>query len=840
MTRRMQRVPSWLAFGVAGCACSAAFAQSTVPAADRSDLILEEIVVTGTTASNRTKLESSVAITTVDSDKLTRIAPASLADSLHQVPGLWVEDSGGEVSNNVAPRGLSGGAAFSFISLQEDGLPVLYDGELVDVLLRQDVTIERFEAIRGGTSAILSTNGPASIINFITRRGSDQPEGIIKATIASYNSMRGDFFYGGPLAENWRVGFGGYYRNGDGVRDIGMTADHGGQVRLNLTRDFDGGYLSFGVKHIDDHNTFYLPIPLTNEGNPKGVPGVDPNYGTLDGPDVSNIVHHTAGGDIVTSLNEGFATKGTTFGVDFLHDLGNNWTVRSNGRLTQYDVAPNSVFNGPNSWLVTAANRTDPARSADVADMLARFAPQGAVRAGLAYVDTGELISNPGALNGNGFVTDSVAETRYRSVEHFVEQLSFSHETDRNSFSTGMLYVAQTLNRDADYGGRIVTELRDRPRRLDIVALDGSDNVVGYLTDKGLLRNGYFYENHNGDMRSYSLYANDEFHVNEQLRVDAGVRHERVNYHVRDEQTLVAGDTAPGSTLVGGTPIVGALNDDGTDKDNVIANNYLRRAGTGNFISAENSYDETAWTLGFNYRFGERIAMYGRYADGFQTPTLFSADNITDTGTSRLRFSELGARYVSPWFVTSLTLFHTQFDNLSFGETDQATGNFRQVFVETLSTGLEWELTVNLGSLFSIEGVGVIQDATIDGIDPNAVESAQNGNQVLRTPNIQVRLTPTVHLPFGDVFVVYSHIGKRYADFENQLALPAYQVLDLGAEIPLGEQMLVNLKVNNLTNEIGLTEGNPRSGFNQSANENFYYARPILGRHGTLSFTYRF
>ena len=345
--------------------------------------------------------------------------------------------------------------------------------------------------------------------------------------------------------------------------------------------------------------------------------------------------------------------------------------------------------------------------------MLTRFAPQGAVRAGLAYVDTGELITDPSGLNGNGFVTDSVAEVRSRSVEHFIEQLSLSHETDRNSFSAGMLYATQTLNHDFDYGGRIVTELRDRPRRLDIVALDANDNVVGYLTDNGLLRNGYFYESHSGDMRSYSLYVNDEFHLNDRLRLDAGVRHERVSYNVRDEERLVAGDNAPGSTLVGGTPIPGAFNDDGTDKDDVIANNYFRRAGTGNFISAENRYEETAWTAGFNYRLAERIAMYGRYADGFQTPTLFSADNITDTGVSRLRFSELGARYVSPRFVTSLTLFHTQFDNLSFGETDQATGNFRQVFVETLSTGLEWELTLNLGDLFSIEGVGVLQDATI-------------------------------------------------------------------------------------------------------------------------------
>jgi hypothetical protein len=46
--------------------------------------------------------------------------------------------------------------------------------------------------------------------------------------------------------------------------------------------------------------------------------------------------------------------------------------------------------------------------------------------------------------------------------------------------------------------------------------------------------------------------------------------------------------------------------------------------------------------------------------------------------------------------------------------------------------------------------------------------------------------------------------------------------------------------VNNLTNEIGLTEGNPRSGFNQSSNGSLFYARPILGRNATAALSYRF
>lgn len=796
---------------------------------------IQEVVVTGTTAKNRTKLESSVAITTLDSDKLVKLAPHSLADSLQQVPGLWVEASGGEVSNNVSPRGLSGGAAFQFISLQEDGLPVIYDGELVDVLLREDLTIKRFEAIRGGTSAILSTNGPAAIVNFISHKGTQKPQGEAKVTVGDYGFLRTEGVFSGPINEDWSYAAGGYYRRGKGVRPIGMTADHGGQFRLNLTRRLAAGELNLSAKYVNDHNTFYLPIPLTNPAKPRGVPGVDPHYGSLDGPDVARITNQTTNGTQTTDLKTGFHVLAKVLGADLQHDLGGDWSFRNSARYTRYDVAPHSVFNGPNSYLVRASNRLDPAQYADVAGLLSRFG--GTAR--LAYAGTGQLVDNPATLNGNGFTTDAVAETRFRSLSHFVDKLSLTKENENNSFTAGILFASQKLHEDSDYGARILTEVRDQPKRLDIVAVDANNKILGYLSDKGVLRNAFFYERHKGDMNSTSLLVNDEWKVNKNLRIDGGVRYEIARYDVQDEGVNAAGSEVPGTSLVGGTPIPGAFNPDGSDKDNIIANNYMRRAGTGEWTRKKKTIKESSYTAGFNYAFNDHIAAYGRYASGTNMPTLYSTDSFVD-GASRLSFTEAGVRYMSPMWTTSATLFHTKFDNLSFGETNQQTGDFRQVFVKTLSTGVELEGIFKPHKRFSLEYVATIQDATIDGIDPNAEEAKQNGNQVMRTPNTQVRLIPTLHFDFGDIFLVYSHIGKRFADFENSLALPKYHVLDLGAEFRIDKQWKLNLKVNNVTNEIGLTEGNPRSGFNQSSNGSLFYARPILGRHATLSLSYKF
>lgn len=806
--------------------------QPAVPAAEAP---IAQVVVTGTTARNRTKLESSVAITTVDQAKLEKLAPHSLADSLQQVPGLWVESSGGEVSNNVSPRGLSGGAAFQFISLQEDGLPVIYDGELVDVLMREDLTIKRFEAIRGGTSAILSTNGPAAIVNFISHKGSRKPEGALKVTIGDYGMVRTEGVYSGPLNEDWTYAAGGYYRKGKGVRPIGMTADHGGQFRFNATRRLERGELTLSAKYVNDHNTFYLPIPLTDPSKPRGVPGVDPHYGSLDGPDLAHVSNQTTNGRVATDLRTGFHVLAKVVGADLQHELGGDWSFRNNARYTRYEVAPHSVFNGPNSFLVRAGNRLDPAQFGDVAALLQRFGGT----AKLAYADTGKIIDDPSALNGNGFTTDAVAETRMRSLGHFVNKFSVTKEDERNSFTAGLLYARQRLFEDSDYGARLITEVRDQPRRLDIVAVDGSNNILGYLTDKGVLRNAYFYERHKGEMNSTSWFVNNEWKASSRLRLDAGVRYEIARYDVQDEDVLAAGEDLPGNSLTGGAIIPGALNPDGTDKDNIIANNTMRRAGQGTWTRKRKTVREASYTAGFNYTFSNHLAAYGRYASGSNMPTLYSTDSFVD-GASRLSFLEGGMRYLSPKWTTSATLFHTKFANLSFGETDQTTGAFRQVFVKTLSTGVELEGVYKPVPQFSLEYVATLQKATIEGIDPNAEEAKQNGNQVMRTPNKQVRLIPTAHFGIADVFLVYSYVGKRFADFENTLALPAYHVIDLGAEVRLGKAWKLNLKVNNVSNEIGLTEGNPRSGFNQSSNGSLFYARPILGRNATLALSYRF
>ena len=123
------------------------------------DLIgLDEIVVTGT-ANPKSKLESSIAISSISPGQIQTSGARSTADLYKTLPGVFVNASGGEGNANIEVRGNPNNGGGKFVQVQEDGLPVLPFSDLmfgnVDMFTRVDGTIERVE--RGHTVAVERT-----------------------------------------------------------------------------------------------------------------------------------------------------------------------------------------------------------------------------------------------------------------------------------------------------------------------------------------------------------------------------------------------------------------------------------------------------------------------------------------------------------------------------------------------------------------------------------------------------------------------------------------------------------------------------------------------------------
>ena len=118
-----------------------------------------------------------------------------------------------------------------------------------------------------------------------------------------------------------------------------------------------------------------------------------------------------------------------------------------------------------------------------------------------------------------------------------------------------------------------------------------------------------------------------------------------------------------------------------------------------------------------------------------------------------------------------------------------------------------------------------------------------NGNQVERIPEVVGSVTPLLNLDVLQrptrIYLTVYHQGRRFVDAANSTALPAYTTLDAGVICNLSTSLRLQLIGTNLTNTIGLTEGNPRvDTLSGQGTPTAIYARPIFGRLFRASLTY--
>jgi outer membrane receptor protein involved in Fe transport len=169
------------------------------------------------------------------------------------------------------------------------------------------------------------------------------------------------------------------------------------------------------------------------------------------------------------------------------------------------------------------------------------------------------------------------------------------------------------------------------------------------------------------------------------------------------------------------------------------------------------------------------------------------------------------------------------------------------VYGDTKTVGVEVEGTWRPVRWFDVHANYTYQDARFSNFaytssTGQAVDYSDN--RLLRVPENQVRITPGFNLLDGRARLEgdFSYYGKRYADVANQISLPSYKTVDLNARFDATDKLSFNLYVNNLFDEIGLTEGNPRAGTieNEEVGKAVYIARSIFGRSLRGAVTFRF
>lgn len=799
---------------VAALASGAAFAQDNTGKNTQDPAnSLEEVVVTGSaSAGGVKKIDASYSITTASQQQILDAAPSSTADLLKIVPGVWAEASGGSTGANIYVRGFPGTGDAPYVTMELDGSPLYPSATLSflenSTLFRIDDTVQRVEVLRGGPSPIFSNGQPGITVNFIQKTGMETPEGegSGRLTAGTDSFYRVDGHYGGQVGENWYLSVGGFYRRGDGVHDTQYPANDGGQVSLNLTRAFDGGTFSLYGRRLDDRNAFFTAMPLVAKGGDDvgRFPGFDAGSDTLYGNDLRHLNFQVSPGatpgTISRDVADGRGTDISLFGstLDLRRD---GWSFSNRAQFVNGDTPTVALFTGTNptslgayiNSAVTSANGN-----------AAIVGAGGQATGGTAtYANGGQAITDLDrqVIEAGMWVVD-------KHIRSFTDEARFGVELfPGNTLTVGTYFASYSAEDHWYLGNNMLMTVENNARLID-VALDNG----AIVSQRGFSGAPFFALNADWDGRNSAAFVSDEWETGA-WRFDAGVRFER--------------------KTVDGT-IENASNRDLDNNPLTVFNNNASVAnGTYRYVDYED--DDVSWTAGANYTINDHASMFARVNSGVLFP---SFDDLRDgnTQTQTVDQYELGFKAEDRLYSLYLTAFANRFDGVPYQQFDQNGNNIVSIG-GAKAHGIEFEAALRPVDNLELAVTGNWTDAEYKDY------GQYTGNRVQRQPKFQYRFTPRYTIPtgWGDVklFGTYTHVGDRVGDLANAQPLPSYYTIDVGAEANVGEHWNFRFTGTNITNQIGLTEGNARIQ-GSSVTGNVFLGRAIFARSYMFSAAYYF
>jgi len=590
------------------------------------------------------------------------------------------------------------------------------------------------------------------------------------------------------------------------------------------------------ASRLDDRTIFYLPIPLADPRNPARSLShlLDPLTGTLTSNDIRNVRIRTldgtpGGASVNEDLSDGIHPRVSVIGASIEQRFGAGWTLADKVRHTEGSVKFNALFS------VTAPQDAAAFQAAQLSRAQAGFGPavtrlayvlanaRGAGGARIAFDPAG---TDNLVLQGGWWSVD----TKFSNVMNdFRLTKALSGIGPGSHALTGGLYFSDYTFKQSRLFNSMLLEMRNRPRALDLIALDNAGNTLGSVTENGFLD----YGNNSDpggkvDGRLRALYVADEWRLTERLRLDAGVRH---------QDTRQSGYAMRRTTQNLGNP--STLADDAV-------------GGPSGSVDARREHlTGTAWTVGANQDIWPSLGAFARYTSSFRTPALadiYTGATQAPAVNSRVRQAEIGTKHRLPDGSAYVTAFWNRFDPLRDSAlTAQAGGQVVTTrFVSTTENyGVELEGNWRVVPKVELAGSLTLQNPRYKGLTvltTGQALAAVEGNQIRRFPKVLASFTPSYDVvAYGRRAKVYAtlfHEGTRFVDANNSTRLPAFTTLDAGVIVDLDRHLRLQVAGSNLTNRIALTEGNPRTdALVGQGTSDAIYARPIFGRTVRLSLT---
>ena len=766
---------------------------------------LEDVVITGV-VNPKAKIKSSVSITTMDAKQIDQSAPRSTAEIFRSIPGIRSESSGGEGNSNISVRGVpisSGGS--KYLQIQEDGLPVLLFGDIAfataDIFTRFDGNVAKIEAIRGGSASTLSSNSPGGIINFISKTGQTEG-GMVRTSFGlDYNNFRTDVDYGTKIGDGLYFHVGGFYRAGEGVRKTGSTSNNGGQVKFNITKEFEKGKVTVYAKFLNDRAAAYMPMPVKVTGtnaNPSwgSVSGFDATTGALQSIYLNHNVGLGTDGQLRReNVADGMNPISKSIGVNASFDLEDGWKITENGRYSSNSGGFIAPF---------------PAEVGSAAAIAASFGAGST----LTFANSGTPFNNP-----NGLVSRiHMFDTQLNDLSNFMNDLRVTKKFDIVGVTAGYFKSIQNISMSWLWNSYLQEVSDDNPRLINVKNAAGNLLSENGLYAYGTPAWGNLARNYDTQYNVSAPYVNVSVDATENLSLEGGLRY---------DTGKVTGSFA------GGTARSYDINNNGTisvPEQNVFAVN------TANETAVNYDYDYVSYTLGANYLVTAKQSLFARYSKGASAKAdriLFSGlDYLDGSKINALDFltqTELGYKLKFPKGYAYATAFHSKTDEQGGYE---ATSN-SIIQNNYKSYGLEFESSYNVNDSFNVRGALTYTKAEITSGD-------NKGNEPRRQPKLMCNLMPTYNFSENKNAVGLSFIGqsKAFAQDSNQLVMNGFVIVNAFVDFEIAKGLSINLSANNLFDSLAITES--EEGNITDNTVNYVRARPMPGRSISTALSYRF
>lgn len=770
-----------------------AFAQDN---ADETGAEGEEIIVTAV-ARGQNRLESSVSVSAIGAQAIANLAAPSSADLIRQIPGIRSEASGGEGNANIAVRGIpvsTGGARY--IQLQEDGLPILEFGDIIfgnaDNFLRADRSVARVEAVRGGSASTFASNAPGAVINFISKTG-EQEGGAIQGSVGlDFESYRLDFDYGAPLAEDLYFHVGGFYRTGEGPRDIGYNGYNGGQIKANITKEFDGGYIRFSAKYLDDTTPTILPQPVRVTGsnaspNYEAIAGFDPRTDALYSPYLTPAVTLDGNNNPASyDFRDGLSVKSLAFGIESEFDVGSGWTLTNRFRFADNSGGFMSPFPAGAGAAQGIANGIGGAGSSIV----------------FATGPSAGQVANAATIGGNGLLTNVVNfNTRLNSLDNVTNDFRVNKQFDIGggtaNFTSGFYFSRQTIDTDWLWTSHVQTVQGNGQAALVNIRNAGGQTV----TQNGTVGFGAsFFGNccrrsYDVDYSTYAPFASLSVQTG-RLTLDASVR-----YDFGDASGTIAGADSGFGVGVGSFDF---------DRNGTIstAESQTSILPLGSARPVNYNFDYFSFSLGANYLVTDDLGAFARYSRGGRhtadrslfSPAVSTLDGSLPGGDAGVVATvdqlEVGLKYQSD----GLSLYATGFFAKT-AETNVELAPLELFDSEYEAKGIELEGSYRTGP-FTLSAGATWTDAEIkDALDRTTI-----GNTPRRQADLVYQATAQYDSKQFTLGANVVGTTDSFTQDSNQLRLPGFTQVNAFAAFRPIDRVEVGLNAANLFNTTGFTE----------------------------------